>query len=424
MIRWEVKHQKRTQRSLERGESLSYMIADCLCLCGHMDSLHCTREDTLLSLAPFLSLSLRQTFIMTKSNSNIHFPLPNNTPCGGRGELGFKRGGGVDLDLHGERAKAYDCTESLLRNQTEREIENGIRSCGVQQDRSVLAAGMSTPWEVAGAMALVSKRTRFTLKLKLRLLTLMSIISKLSTVIGSLLLFHGATSQGMGRQLSSTEACTGDGLLAGVTPQPQEPAATSVERNRRRQMNEHLAVLRSLMPASYVQRGDQASIIGGAINFVKELEQLLQPLEPKTNEATIPNRLLHCLLQLLHLPQYSTYSLTTTPLRQQRSPWREAIRHCRRGSNNGETHANIRVLSRTRPKQLFKMVVGSTPSAYHPPLNVTTVDHMVLYSFSAKTGEDDCVLSSVNEIATAVYETVGRIQGELRLPEQNPNFFL
>ncbi|GAU24214.1 hypothetical protein TSUD_23510 [Trifolium subterraneum] len=53
----------------------------------------------------------------------------------------------------------------------------------------------------------------------------------------------------------------------------------AVERNRRKQMNEHLRVLRSLMPGSYVQRGDQASIIGGAIEFVRELEQLLQCLE-------------------------------------------------------------------------------------------------------------------------------------------------
>ncbi|XP_031268403.1 transcription factor bHLH70-like, partial [Pistacia vera] len=53
----------------------------------------------------------------------------------------------------------------------------------------------------------------------------------------------------------------------------------AVERNRRRQMNDHLNALRSLMPPSYVQRGDQASIIGGAIDFVKELEQLLLSLE-------------------------------------------------------------------------------------------------------------------------------------------------
>ncbi|GAB2291151.1 hypothetical protein Dimus_025410 [Dionaea muscipula] len=55
----------------------------------------------------------------------------------------------------------------------------------------------------------------------------------------------------------------------------------AVERNRRRQMNDHLSALRSLIPSSHVQRGDQASIIGGAIDFVKELEQLLQSLQAK-----------------------------------------------------------------------------------------------------------------------------------------------
>ncbi|KAG6423013.1 hypothetical protein SASPL_113396 [Salvia splendens] len=53
----------------------------------------------------------------------------------------------------------------------------------------------------------------------------------------------------------------------------------AVERNRRKQMNEHLQMLRSLMPAYYVHRGDQASIVGGAIEFVRELQQLLQCLE-------------------------------------------------------------------------------------------------------------------------------------------------
>ncbi|KAK4786975.1 hypothetical protein SAY86_010808 [Trapa natans] len=53
----------------------------------------------------------------------------------------------------------------------------------------------------------------------------------------------------------------------------------TVQRNRKRQINEHLQVLRSLMPGSYVQKGDQASVIGGTIEFVRDLEQLLQCLE-------------------------------------------------------------------------------------------------------------------------------------------------
>ncbi|EHA8591374.1 transcription factor SPEECHLESS [Cocos nucifera] len=55
----------------------------------------------------------------------------------------------------------------------------------------------------------------------------------------------------------------------------------TVERNRRKQMNEHLSVLRSLMPCFYVKRGDQASIIGGVVDYIKELQQVLQSLEAK-----------------------------------------------------------------------------------------------------------------------------------------------
>ncbi|XP_041009969.1 transcription factor SPEECHLESS-like [Juglans microcarpa x Juglans regia] len=55
----------------------------------------------------------------------------------------------------------------------------------------------------------------------------------------------------------------------------------TVERNRRKQMNEHLSVLRALMPCFYVKRGDQASIIGGVVDYIKELQQVLQSLEAK-----------------------------------------------------------------------------------------------------------------------------------------------
>ncbi|URE46310.1 Helix-loop-helix DNA-binding domain [Musa troglodytarum] len=46
-------------------------------------------------------------------------------------------------------------------------------------------------------------------------------------------------------------------------------------------MNEQLSVLRSLMPFFYAKRGDQATIIGGAVEYIKELQQVLQSLEAK-----------------------------------------------------------------------------------------------------------------------------------------------
>ncbi|XP_075507917.1 transcription factor bHLH94-like [Primulina tabacum] len=169
----------------------------------------------------------------------------------------------------------------------------------------------------------------------------------------------------------------------------------AVERNRRRLMNEYLTVLRSLMPPSYAQRGDQASIVGGAINFVKELEQQVQYLEGQRQIAK--NNVGGGLFSEYFIsPQYST------------------------SIKNGvadievtmvESHANIKisVSDQRRPKQLPKMV-----AAFHSirltilHLNVTTVHQSALYSFSVKV-EDECQLSTVNEIATAVHELIQHI---------------
>ncbi|KAK6923802.1 Myc-type, basic helix-loop-helix (bHLH) domain [Dillenia turbinata] len=194
----------------------------------------------------------------------------------------------------------------------------------------------------------------------------------------------------------------------------------TVERNRRKQMNEYLTVLRSLMPSSYVQRGDQASIVGGAINFVKELEQLLQTLEAqKRKNEQNPNSSSDFpspFLDFFTFPQYSTCSKHYNNI----SSGNESMGKKRSGIADVEvsmveSHANLKILSRRKPKQLLKMV-----NEFHSlrltilHLNVTTVHQLVLYSLSVKV-EDDCQLTSVNEIATAVYEMVGRIQEEALL---------
>ncbi|KAK7311465.1 hypothetical protein RJT34_09622 [Clitoria ternatea] len=75
------------------------------------------------------------------------------------------------------------------------------------------------------------------------------------------------------RQKLSTPTSPDDGQ--------QRMSHITVERNRRKQMNEHLSVLRSLMPCFYVKRGDQASIIGGVVDYINELQQVLQALEAK-----------------------------------------------------------------------------------------------------------------------------------------------
>ncbi|XP_041016036.1 transcription factor SPEECHLESS-like [Juglans microcarpa x Juglans regia] len=79
------------------------------------------------------------------------------------------------------------------------------------------------------------------------------------------------------QKLSGTTTSSGE-----TNPEGQNRIShITVERNRRKQMNDHLSVLRSLMPCFYVKRGDQASIIGGVIDYINELQQVLHSLEAK-----------------------------------------------------------------------------------------------------------------------------------------------
>ncbi|KAB5564232.1 hypothetical protein DKX38_004286 [Salix brachista] len=198
----------------------------------------------------------------------------------------------------------------------------------------------------------------------------------------------------------------------------------AVERNRRKLMNEHLAVLRSLMPESYVQRGDQASIVGGAIEFVKELEQLLQSFEAKKLE----------LRRGLAGPNYSTENAANTtsefppaapPFAQffvcPQYTWSQIP--SKFTSNTAasiadievtliETHANLRILTRTSPRQLSKLVARFHTlylTVLH--INVTTMDQLVLYSISAKL-EEGCQLTSADDLAGAVHHMLRIIEQE------------
>ncbi|XP_002512342.2 transcription factor bHLH94 [Ricinus communis] len=194
----------------------------------------------------------------------------------------------------------------------------------------------------------------------------------------------------------------------------------AVERNRRKQMNEYLSVLRSLMPESYVQRGDQASIIGGAINFVKELEQRLQLLgghkeikgKSDHGEHHASNNPLP-FSEFFTFPQYST---TSTRSDNSVAAANETMSSATQSTiadievTMVESHANLKIRSKRRPKQLLKVVSGlHTLRLTILHLNVTTTEQIVLYCLSVKV-EDDCKLSSVDEIATAVYQMLGRIQ--------------
>ncbi|XP_062210160.1 transcription factor bHLH96-like [Phragmites australis] len=195
----------------------------------------------------------------------------------------------------------------------------------------------------------------------------------------------------------------------------------AVERNRRRQMNEYLAVLRSLMPPSYAHRGDQASIVGGAINYVRELEQLLQSLQVRRsikNQAGCTDAGHSPFTGFFSFPQYSTssHSGCGAASSSNTSDASESAESGRPASiadievTMVEGHASLKVLARRRPKQLLKLVAGLQQLRIPPlHLNVTTVDAMVLYTFSLKV-EDDSKMGSVEDIAPAVHEILSSIQ--------------
>ncbi|EEF34737.1 DNA binding protein, putative [Ricinus communis] len=168
----------------------------------------------------------------------------------------------------------------------------------------------------------------------------------------------------------------------------------AVERNRRKQMNEHLAVLRSLMPESYVQRGDQASIVGGAIEFVKELEHLLQSLEvqkmqllhgqrePNEDTCTASKFLPPPFAQFFIYPQYTWSQMPN----KYTSKTIAAIADIE--VTLIETHANLRILSRRSPRKLPKVLMQL---------------------------EEECQLTSADDIAGAVHHMLRIIEEEAAL---------
>ncbi|KAK4282828.1 hypothetical protein QN277_014157 [Acacia crassicarpa] len=198
----------------------------------------------------------------------------------------------------------------------------------------------------------------------------------------------------------------------------------AVERNRRKQMNDYLSVLRSLMPDSYLQRGDQASIIGGAINFVKELEHRLQFLgsQKHTNAAweSCPSAKLP-FSEFFTFPQYSTSATSTAGGCDNINSGYVGEGSVGEAIQSGiadievtmvESHANLKIRSKKRPKQLLKLVSGLHSmrlTILH--LNVTTTAQIVLYCLSVKV-EDDCKLGSVDDIAAALYQMMDSIHQE------------
>lgn len=140
-------------------------------------------------------------------------------------------------------------------------------------------------------------------------------------------------------------------------------------------------------------QGDQASIVAGAINFVKELEQLLQSLEAQKRRAESPP--VPPFAGFFTFPQYSVAGGTGVAGSSDSSGSASAggdQSGARRGVADievavAESHANVKVLAPRRPRQLLRMVVALQCLGFTVlHLNVTTTaDHLLaFYSFSLK----------------------------------------
>ncbi|KAG0503532.1 hypothetical protein HPP92_003604 [Vanilla planifolia] len=241
-------------------------------------------------------------------------------------------------------------------------------------------------------------------------------------------------------KLSSTASAHEDGREG-----PQKMSHITVERNRRKQMNDHLAVLRSLMPCFYVKRGDQASIIGGVVDYIKELQQLLQSLEAKKQRkayvdvlsprpASSPRpppfpaspRPSPLCSPRVGLPISPRTPQPGSPYKPGRTPQAYVPSPSQESSPSVETPADVAANSRTQvadvevkfcganvllktvshriPGQVLKIIAvleGLELEILH--VSISTVDDTMLFSFTIKIGIE-CELSA-EELAQEVQQT-------------------
>ncbi|KAL6620776.1 hypothetical protein ACP70R_035915 [Stipagrostis hirtigluma subsp. patula] len=214
----------------------------------------------------------------------------------------------------------------------------------------------------------------------------------------------------------------------------------AVERNRRRQMNEYLRILRSLMPGSYVQRGDQASIIGGAIEFIRELEQLIQCLESQKRRrlyggsGDAPRPVVDAAGAVAPTSTQQQPQQAPPPFFPPTLPFpavsgdgaakildldaggagaREEVAENKSCLADIEVRAlgadaMIKILSRRRPGQLIKTIAALEDmqmSILHT--NITTIEQTVLYSFNVKIAGE--ARFSAEDIAGAVHQILSFI---------------
>ena len=151
---------------------------------------------------------------------------------------------------------------------------------------------------------------------------------------------------------------------------------------------------------SFIVKGDQASIVGGAIDFVKELEQLLQSLEAqkRMRKAEGSNSVDNSVTSTSSSSSMPSNGLFMSLSQFRIRPEEEnsiSLGDEVRAENKSEaadievtviqTHVNLKIQCPRRPGQLLKAIValeGLRLAVLH--LNITSSQATVLYSFNLK----------------------------------------
>uniref|UniRef100_A0A2N9HP21 BHLH domain-containing protein n=1 Tax=Fagus sylvatica TaxID=28930 RepID=A0A2N9HP21_FAGSY len=149
-------------------------------------------------------------------------------------------------------------------------------------------------------------------------------------------------------------------------------------------MNEHLKVLRSLTPCFYIKRGDQASIIGGVIEFIKELHQVLQSLESKKRRKSLspsPAPSPKPLLQLT--PQLDTPFIGFENVKELGACCNSPVADVE--AKISGSNVVLKIISKRIPGQLFKIISVLERLQFEVlHLNISSMEDTVLYSFVIK----------------------------------------
>ncbi|KAK4356856.1 hypothetical protein RND71_022466 [Anisodus tanguticus] len=192
-----------------------------------------------------------------------------------------------------------------------------------------------------------------------------------------------------------------------------------VERNRRKQMNEHLHVLRSSKkiaacvsdPLKVILedliRGDQASIIGGAIEFVRELEQLLQCLESQKRRKLYGDDSSTSLMEIQTPPNLPLANANEIGIQEDIAESKSCLADVEVKLIDFD-NAMIKVLSKRRPGQLINTISALEDlqlNIIHT--NVTTIEQTVLYSFNVKiSGETRFTADNIANLVQQIFSFI------------------